>query len=60
MLTDEDELDQVAQQVWANARVARRKYRSVGWALVCLLLALISVGAVAAYEALRSVGAING
>jgi hypothetical protein len=60
VLADDDELDQVAQQVWANARVARRKYRWVGWALVCLLLALISLGAVAAYEALRSIGVIHG
>jgi Family of unknown function (DUF5706) len=52
--------DQLAQQIWANAHVARRKYRWAGEALVCLVVALGALAAVASYLALASVGVIDG
>lgn len=50
--------DQLAQQIWANAHVARRKHFWAGEALVCLVVALGALAAVALY--LASVGVISG
>lgn len=40
-------LNEVGTQIWANARVARRKFRWAGLALLTLLLALATLGATA-------------
>ena len=53
-------LEQLAQQVWSNARVARRKYFWGGMALVLLVISLAGLAAVAADLALVSVGVLNG
>jgi Family of unknown function (DUF5706) len=47
-MTDPDALmTAVGGQIWANARVARRKYRWASLALLCMLLALATLGATA-------------
>lgn len=56
----EDLRDQLAQQIWANAHVARRKYQRAGEALVCLVVALGALAAVASYLAVISTGVIDG
>lgn len=53
-------LDQLGQQVWANARVARRKYRWAGWALVAVMAAAFALAIVAIRLALDSIGVWNG
>jgi hypothetical protein len=40
-------MTEVATQIWANARVARRKFRWAGLALLTMLLALATLGATA-------------
>jgi len=48
LVQDPDELmSAVAGQVWANAHVARRKYRWGGAGIACLLLGLAALGATA-------------
>lgn len=42
LLADDDELDkQLANQVWANATVARQKYLLSGWSLIALAVAVL-------------------
>lgn len=53
-------LEQLGQQVWANARVARRKYRWAGWALVAVMGAACALAIVAARLALNSIGVWSG
>lgn len=54
-----DELiSQIGQQVWSNARVARRKYQAVGWGLVALFSAGAALAFVVLDLAVRSV--LNG
>lgn len=55
VLAPDELLTQLGQQVWANARVARRKYRAVGWGLVFLFSAGAALALVALDLALRSV-----
>lgn len=51
-----DELiSQLGQQVWANARVARRKYQAVGWGLVSLFSGGAALALVVLDLAVRSV-----
>ena len=49
-------LEQLGHQVWANARVARRKFRFAGIAMVALILATFALGVVALRLALLSMG----
>jgi hypothetical protein len=61
MIADPDVLlDHLGQQVWANARVARRKYRWAGWALVALMGAALALAVVALKLALLSIGVLDG
>ncbi len=53
-------LEELGQQVWANARVARKKYFWAGWALVTLLGAALALAAVALKLALASIGVGDG
>ncbi|GAA2152542.1 hypothetical protein FHX52_0777 [Humibacillus xanthopallidus] len=53
-------LEQLAQQVWANARVAKRKYFWAGLALLCLAVSLVTLACVALNISLVSIGVING
>ena len=55
LLSPEELVNQLGQQVWANARVARRKFQAVGWGLAFLFSAAASLGLVALDLALRSV-----
>ncbi|BBC69062.1 DUF5706 domain-containing protein (plasmid) [Mycobacterium marinum] len=55
VLAPDQLLTQLGQQVWANARVARRKYQAVGLGLVFLFSAGAALGLVALDLALRSV-----
>ncbi|QZH69467.1 Pycsar system effector family protein [Mycolicibacterium farcinogenes] len=55
VLSPDDLLSQLGQQVWANACVARRKYQAVGWALVFLFSAGGALALVALDLALKSV-----
>ncbi|MCV7316643.1 hypothetical protein H7J77_13970 [Mycolicibacillus parakoreensis] len=55
VLAPEELLTQLGQQVWANARVARRKYQAVGWGLVFLFSGGAALGLVALDLALMSV-----
>ncbi len=55
VLAPDELLTQLAQQVWANARVARRKYQAVGWGLVFLFAAGAALALVALDLAMRSV-----
>lgn len=48
-------LNQLGQQVWANARVAKRKYRWAGWAVVAVMGAAFALAIVAICVALDSV-----
>jgi hypothetical protein len=54
VLAPDELLSQLGQQVWANARVARRKYQAVGWGLVLLFSAGGALALVALDLALRS------
>ncbi|KAA0940813.1 Pycsar system effector family protein [Streptomyces apricus] len=57
LLRDEDALvAAVADQVWANALVARRKYRWVGRSIVLLLFALTAVAVAAILSAAETLG----
>lgn len=53
-------LDQLGQQVWANARVAKRKYRWAGIALVAVMGAALALAVVALRLALNSIGVWDG
>lgn len=55
VLCPDELLTQLGQQVWANARVARRKYQAVGWGLVSLFFAGAALALVALDLSLRSV-----
>ncbi|GAB7072128.1 hypothetical protein H7J06_31465 [Mycobacterium hodleri] len=55
LLAPDDLLSQLAQQVWANARVARRKFQAVGWGLVSLFAAGAALALVVLDLAIRSV-----
>ncbi|WP_155858730.1 Pycsar system effector family protein [Candidatus Blastococcus massiliensis] len=56
----ETELQQVAQQVWVNATVARRKYLWAGRALVLLIASIVACSWTGTYLALNSIGLIGG
>lgn len=56
----EDELQQVAQQVWVNAVIARQKYQWAGRALVSLIGALAALGWTGAYLVMASMGVLRG
>ena len=49
-------LDELGHQVWANARVARRKFRWASWAMVALLGSALAVSVVSVRLALLSIG----
>jgi len=49
-------LEQLGQQVWANARVARRKFRWAGWAMIALMGSALALSVVTARLALLSIG----
>ena len=49
---DADLARQVAEQVWANSRVAHRKFRHVSFAVRALGVAMVSAGAAVAVERL--------
>lgn len=53
-------LEELGQQVWANARIARKKYFWAGLALVTLLGAALALAAVALKLALASIGVGDG
>lgn len=53
-------LEQLAQQIWANARVAKKKYFWAGLALILLAISLVALAGVALNQALASVGVIHG
>lgn len=55
LLSPDDLVNQLGQQVWANARVARRKFQAVGWGLAFLFTAAAALGLIALDLALRSV-----
>ena len=56
----ETELQQVAQQVWVNATVARRKYLWAGRALVLLIASIVACSWTGTYLALNSIGLMGG
>lgn len=47
-------MTQLGQQVWANARVARRKFKFAGWAMVALIFSTLALAVVALRLALLS------
>ncbi|MDP9824062.1 Pycsar system effector family protein [Nocardioides massiliensis] len=53
-------LEQLGQQVWANARVARRKFRWAGWAMVALIGSAMALSVVSVRLALLSMGIWDG
>jgi hypothetical protein len=55
-----DLLAQLGQQVWANARVARRKYLWAGWGMAALFAAMAALAVVALRLGLMSMGVWNG
>jgi hypothetical protein len=56
VLSSSDALvEQLGQQVWANARVARKKFTWAGYALVSLLVAVAGLTIVVCDLALRSI-----
>jgi hypothetical protein len=56
LLTQDPEAltEQIAQQVWANAGVAHKKYHWTGYSLICLLVAVGSLGLVTLDIAIKS------
>ena len=61
LVSDPDRLlEQLGQQVWANARVARRKFRWAGWAMVGLIGSALALAVVSVRLALLSMGVWDG
>lgn len=60
VMDSEELLRQLAQQVWANAGVARRKHRFAGLAMVGLVIALAGLSVLVATFGLISTGVISG
>ena len=55
-----DLLDQLAQQIWSNALVAKRKYFWAGLGLISLVVSLVGLAFVAVNFALISIGVMSG
>lgn len=43
LINNDDELDQIAEQVWTASGIAREKYRKISWAMRFLILEVILI-----------------